>query len=45
VEDPQNDVFIMNDVIYEKKVVGNIQVTDSLLNKHPPESGKFRIIA
>ena len=33
--DPQNYAFIMNNVIYEKKVAGNIQVTDSLLNKLP----------
>ena len=31
--DPQNYAFIMDNVIYEKKVAGNIQVTDSLLNR------------
>lgn len=31
--DPQNYAFIMDNVIYEKKVAGNIHVTDSSLNR------------
>lgn len=33
--DPQNYAFIMDNMIYEKKVAGNIQMTDSLLNRLP----------
>lgn len=33
--DPRNYAFIMDNVIYEKKVAGNILITDSLLNKLP----------
>lgn len=33
--DPRNYAFIMDNIIYEKKVAGNIFVTDSLLNKLP----------
>ena len=33
--DPQNYAFIMDNMIYEKKEAGNIQMTDSLLNRLP----------
>ncbi|MFR7876737.1 MAG: hypothetical protein ACLU4J_10305 [Butyricimonas paravirosa] len=34
----------MDNVIYEKKVAGNIQMTDSLLNRLSPESSKFGLL-
>ena len=42
--DPQNYAFIMDNIIYEKKVAGNIFMTDSLLNKLPKNQMNSKLL-